>query len=349
MAIYETLQKYISDFIDSMYTISITAGEIQLQSNMKSLREALRDDKIDTSTVGRFYLSNCLWFAVLDQDTAAVRKLIKHNPDLNFTRSDINMLWMSIIRRNRDIAKILIEEGADVNVSIATDGPSFLHYLATMDDEKNSLELAKMMIERNADVNAYMGKFSVLETAVIHGAVPFVEELLQHGAHFQESFLVLEAARSSKSSELLPIIVNSIHDPDDQLQLVVGILLHLIEKGDNNVIEIKALLRLDLPILDLDVSGWTILRFAVYYKNIKAVLLLLSHSVEANEKMGEQPLLWPESNVTLNAAHKLVIKHLATLVFNKIDIHESDLDKINDCPRRSAYYQKCLNRLYHKQ
>lgn len=278
MDLDRTQRNFISEVTTSIYTLSITTKENKFRSNMRRLREMLSNKSMNVSTINLTTLSGILWFAVLDRDTESVRELIKHHPDANYMRSQINMLWMAIIRGDIDIAKMLIEAGAQVDVQVSEYGPSFLHFLVTRSDDEDYFQLAKLMIDHGADINVRVNGFSVLRAAVIYENVKFVRLLLERGARFKGIDLIVLAARSSKANELLPIIVYSIDEAEVRLDKVFGALQQLIEQEDFEVDAMKALLILDLPVLKLDIEGWTVLNIAVHYGKINVVIIFFFFS-----------------------------------------------------------------------
>lgn len=259
-------RNFVADVTESIYSVTITARENKLRANMRRLREMLFvTHQIEAASLERATLSGCLWFAVLDRDAAAVAELLTHKPDVNLVRDDLDMLWMSLARGDINIAKMLVESGANVNsrrrVGVA---PSFLHFLLTKLNSEDCLILAEMMIERDADVNANFQGYSVLQVALMHEAVTIVRQLLRRGAQFKPNELIpLVAAQcSDQSAEMLTMLVDSIDDAEQRLVWAFGSLQHLIAKGDENVQAIKAMLHLHPSVLNLEIDGWTILRAA---------------------------------------------------------------------------------------
>lgn len=67
-------------------------------------------------------------------------------------KSKVSLLEKTLINRKFDIAKILLEKGANVNV-VSNEGCNELHYLAANINCIDAIEIAHKLIERGVDLN----------------------------------------------------------------------------------------------------------------------------------------------------------------------------------------------------
>ncbi|HET7707862.1 MAG TPA: ankyrin repeat domain-containing protein [Thermoanaerobaculia bacterium] len=110
------------------------------------------------------------------------RQMLADDPSLldQFSNDGYPPLGLAIFFGNRELAKVLIEKGADVNAS-ATNAQRVapLHAAAAVCDH----EIIRLLLERGADPNArQQNDFTPLHTAASRGDVAMAELLLAHGA-----------------------------------------------------------------------------------------------------------------------------------------------------------------------
>jgi cytohesin len=89
--------------------------------------------------------------AAIVGDRALAEALIAHGARLDDTSTGESALHAAIAERHGDVATLLVEKGADVNVRNTPSRFTPLHFLAANLHDRN---LAELMIQRGADVNA---------------------------------------------------------------------------------------------------------------------------------------------------------------------------------------------------
>jgi uncharacterized protein len=115
-------------------------------------------------------------------DLERVRALLKSDPSLLHSRTPDGFpaFALAIFFRQPDVARYLIERGADVNAQAQNAMKVFpVHAAATTGDR----ETMKMLLERGADPNAKQQMdYTALHGAAGHGDIEMAKLLLAHGA-----------------------------------------------------------------------------------------------------------------------------------------------------------------------
>jgi ankyrin repeat protein len=115
-------------------------------------------------------------------ENARAKEMLRGDPSLRDQRSGDGYppLGLAIFFGNRDFAKFLIEEGADVNAA-ATNPQRVtpLHAAAAVCDH----ELIRILLDRGADPDArQQSDYTPLHTAASRGDIEMAKMLLSHGA-----------------------------------------------------------------------------------------------------------------------------------------------------------------------
>ncbi|MGZ8867930.1 MAG: ankyrin repeat domain-containing protein [Thermoanaerobaculia bacterium] len=115
-------------------------------------------------------------------ENARAKEMLRADPSLRDQRSNDGYppLGLAIFFGNRELAKFLIEEGADVNAAAANpQRVAPLHAAAAVCDH----ELIKILLERGADPDArQQSDYTPLHTAASRGDIEMAKMLLAHGA-----------------------------------------------------------------------------------------------------------------------------------------------------------------------
>jgi ankyrin repeat protein len=87
---------------------------------------------------------------------------------------------------NKDVVKILLEKGADVNCPSGPYGSSLHAVLSGQDWDDEVVEVVEILIEHGANVNAQAGAYgSVLERASMQGDEDLMQIFRGGKAHFE--------------------------------------------------------------------------------------------------------------------------------------------------------------------
>lgn len=184
----------MSEFLDAVKAGDKPAIERLLESDpalvsgaeggVSYVRLALYNGKPD---VARFLVERGARLTFHDACAAGengrAREMLRADPSLRDQLSDDGFppLGLAIFFGNRAFAKVLIEEGADVNLAAANpQRVTPLHAAAAVCDR----ELVGMLLERGADPNArQQSDYTPLHTAASRGDIEMAAMLLAHGAN----------------------------------------------------------------------------------------------------------------------------------------------------------------------
>jgi len=127
-------------------------------------------------------LDNSIWKIIIEGDLIKIRKLIFFNPDIvNFKgeSSHLTPLHCAVYSGNKEVALMLIEYGADVNINVNNSGYTPLHEGASQGNEAITL----LLIQHGANINGKTCENGTpLHGAVASGSKDTVNLLIEHGA-----------------------------------------------------------------------------------------------------------------------------------------------------------------------
>jgi ankyrin repeat protein len=194
-------------------TKSLNGGGGNFSSNRKQIQEELLDifsKKFDKKSI------------------TLIKELIKRGANVNAkitTDHDLTFLSLAIAKNNYEIVELLIDNGADVNIILATStrqGQVFTVTPLSLAVQKNNFKIVELLIKNGADVNmvnvnVYNQEYTALSIAVEIDKIEIVELLIENGAD---------------------INMNNIVSPQSPLYLAVcknhtNISIFLIKKGAN--------------------------------------------------------------------------------------------------------------------
>jgi ankyrin repeat protein len=124
-----------------------------------------------------------LYEAVTKNDKAKVEKLIDEDADVNYVKQagswmKVSVLITAVNNKNIEIAKLLLENKADVNWKDGFNTSAILYAANT-----GSIEMVKLLLEYGADINDNDGKENTVLTAAKESKnkdlIAFVKEKLK--------------------------------------------------------------------------------------------------------------------------------------------------------------------------
>ncbi len=249
--------------------------------------------------------------AVLGNDTTTIKNLINEGYDVNETFTDrilctSNPLHFAASNGSVNAAKILIENGADINITNSFDDTP-LHIAAGMMPHYNcdlritkygdgSFEVAKLLIDSQADLNIknFRG-MSPVHNAALNGRFDIIKILIEHG---------VDVNIGNNECGTPFVLCGNIYNikPINNLNSTL-IARYLVNKGANinattkdkktaihmaafsgNVDHIKYLIELGLNINAQDENGDTPLHEAAFYCQHDTVKILLQNGAQVHIK-----------------------------------------------------------------
>lgn len=170
---YEDTFNYVVDRIE----IYIKEMDKQIDELKKELKMPLMYNRqAGYSTETTEFIEKCK-----TESIAEIEKLLKTGEDIN--QKDgygyTGLMW-AIEKENYEVAKYLINEGADINIKSKTDAGNTALY-ASISDENPNLELVELLIEKGANVNdANERNENCLQAAVMSGNLDLVNLLIEY-------------------------------------------------------------------------------------------------------------------------------------------------------------------------
>jgi ankyrin repeat protein len=231
-----------------------------------------------------------LLYAAMSGDLETVKTLLASGADLNQAAADgMTPLIVSIVKFNEDVARYLIEKGANVNADEA--GFTALHCAALT----GQLEVAKALLARGADVNArlemplrmqatfvpYNPELQTGRLAQI-GATPFM--LAAKGVHVEMLRLlaasgadVTRAADSGTTALMLAAGLGKRHATD-----MFTFIKYYAWTEDRAIETIRQLLDMGADVNAANEFGETALHGATYHAALKVIQFLVERGANLN-------------------------------------------------------------------
>ena len=141
---------------------------------------------IDSGIIVRNEMDNLLLASAYHGDIDALRYAMDHGANID-TKDDSGytaLHWdcfkgvVGDLNNRYEIAKLLIESGADVNSAMSEYGPSIISSACSA----GNFEIVKILVENGADVNDDRDGSSPLIEAVRTGDMDAIRFLIEHGA-----------------------------------------------------------------------------------------------------------------------------------------------------------------------
>ncbi|KIL62335.1 hypothetical protein M378DRAFT_53540, partial [Amanita muscaria Koide BX008] len=119
-----------------------------------------------------------LWLAINGCETEIARLLVEQGADVHIKVGNCTYLYQASYKGAKDIVKLLVDKGAEVNAKCGFYGNAL--QAASFKDSK---EIVELLLKKGADVNAQGGFYgNALQAAISKGSKEIVELLLEKGA-----------------------------------------------------------------------------------------------------------------------------------------------------------------------
>lgn len=177
---------------------------IAAEKGNSSLVKYLLDNNADPNAADNIHGDTPLFIAIKKNFKDIVKILLACNTNSN-KESIVKALYIAIQNDNTNIAKLLINNGANVNQKADAADNSF--HIAV---KKGNIKLVKYMVEHcKANVNAKgSDDFTPLNMAIDHGYTDIVKYLINHGANVNEKgmYAPLRFAKTKNQNDIVEIL-----------------------------------------------------------------------------------------------------------------------------------------------
>ncbi|WP_338966784.1 ankyrin repeat domain-containing protein [Spiroplasma endosymbiont of Lonchoptera lutea] len=236
----------------------------------------------------------------------------KNSEMINDFLMDWSPLQYAIFHGNLDIVKLLLENGANINLQNNNGNNALITAV-----ENGHTDIVKLLLKNGADIN-HQNKFGItpLITAATYGELDIMKLLLEKGANINHQ----------NKFGITPLITAASHDKLEIVKLLLenGATINLTDKNGNTALItaatygkldiVKLLLEKGAAINLTDENGNTALITAATYDYEKIVKLLLANGAINSH-------LVKNSNTPLLAAGNTQIEILKLLLANGADIN----------------------------
>lgn len=226
-----------------------------------------------------------------------VKKYIAAKNDINVKdKYGYTGLMWSAEKKNYEITKILLDNGADINtISKTSWGGTVLNILIHEKNNSKEIELIDKLLEEGFDVNHGQPLF----TAVGADNLPITRKLLELGANINDKYKYMSKdpllfyCKSNKIlKELIKYHVNvNSHDSDKFTALMLNI-------NTNNIDSVKTLIKAGANLDIQTITGENALMLACIHNNVEAVKILINNNVNLmlRDNEGKTALMYAVEN-----------------------------------------------------
>ena len=242
-------------------------------------------------------INNALFDAVYLGDIDIAKLLIENGADINTQKEFGNTsLHLAVREKNFDLVKLLIEYGADVNIKNNADWTP-LHWTAS----NGYYDVAKLLIENGADVNIKdEDGWTPLHEAAFKGNIDIGKCLIENGADpfikNKNGKTPLDICQNDDIRQLLEKYMEEYHSIQEKIKRNESSIFDndLLDSAYyNNLIEVKKCVysgKFDINVQDD--KGYTPLMHAITNHNLQMVEFLVEHGADINlcNNKGQSPL-----------------------------------------------------------
>lgn len=218
--------------------------------------------------------------------------------DLNIDEKDSygnSLLYYSIIHQNNQIAKVLIEKGADIN-SLDNDIPIIL-----IADQFFNQEIFDLLADKGADINVIYNGKPLIHWVALFGNAKSAEKLISKGCDIKSQCIEQRPpsyhAIKFGNKEILETFFNnglSIDYPDHFKDTP---LFHAVRNGTSEMVEF--ILTKGADVHYKNDQGFTALHFAIWHNDSEKVISMLlkkGADIDSPDAEGYTPLHWAARN-----------------------------------------------------
>lgn len=164
---------------------------------------------------GHYSYDSVLSLAARADSTECVRLLLEAGANVHDCNIELffKPLPRACINGNYEMAKLLLDAGADANEIQPGTEESVIYYAGGSAEDKP--ELVDLLVAHGADVSVYAYDFTPFARACLYGNVEIAKRMLAHGADPLQDDKALQYACASGSTELVRIVLDAGARPED--------------------------------------------------------------------------------------------------------------------------------------
>ncbi len=200
-----------------------------------------------------------LFVAIENDNNEFAKLLIENGADINVKNNyNITPLHLAIRNNNNELIKLLIEKGADINIKILDYSPFYYACL------NNNFEMTKLFIENSADINVKRDGFFLLHFACSYNNFEMTKLLIENGANVN-----VNVGKDSHNFPLCtPLHFACLNNNFEITKL-------LFENGAD--------LNATIPLFDSYLPGYTSLHITALQNNLKITKFLYDNNADISK------------------------------------------------------------------
>lgn len=231
--------------------------------------------------------------AIIEGDIKAVKKLLAYSDINEIDEYGFRPLIEAAIVDNMDIAKLLLQQGADPNQQDVLGGTALQWAV-----ENNNIELSKLLLSHQANPNAYnLAGQPVLVMTILRNQKTLKEILLKAGADLVFAQDYINVKLMGHMYELVGM--SGIISPENEfvevdfegfyLEVTLGIIAESLQQFQNHFVarQLRRYAVVSNLIVEMMHRAAELIKFQQYRMNVK------KHQAEINQLLHHQPLLIP--------------------------------------------------------
>ncbi|WP_342255471.1 ankyrin repeat domain-containing protein [Spiroplasma endosymbiont of Poecilobothrus nobilitatus] len=267
-----------------------------IKNKKEMIKVLLKSKKIKNNINNKSYLNiGCLHWASLNlkniNNLEITKLLIDNGADVNLQdENGTTPIYYAISTDNIEIVKLLIDNGADVK-NINKNGLTPLYYAIILDKK----EMVQFLINNGADVNLRdKNGLTPLHFAIDENNKEMVQFLINNGADVNIKITstgatILHYAIIKNKKEMVKLLINNGADVNKGVDSLIPLNYAIGEKKEM----IQLLIDNGADVNLQDENGLTPLYYAINTENIEIVKLLLTNGADVNKGVeGLTPLLY---------------------------------------------------------
>ncbi len=331
------VKRNISPLLLACYSKNYNKVKKILQINLENINSENKDgitpliNSIDTPKILELLLESgvdanyknqhdatALIAAVQNGFLDSVKLLIQYGAEINLCSKTTSPLTFSIFNKHNEVAKYLIEKGADINLKHMSNMNAFKTAIGV-----ENYEMANFLCEHDVQVDIDKDKdfcYSLLNSSSHHGYIPILKQLMKHKINLNiltDGYTPLMVAVEGKQTEIVKFLIQNNANVDVCNESNWTPLMDAIYSEEYDIA--KLLIENDSDINIVNAEGGTALMFAIQNGNKEIVEMLIGTKVNINYiGLNTFPLMMAVANKSVDI--------LQLLLDNNVEMDQQNQD-----------------------